>query len=110
MRGGFVLGENRKNNRQIKFRVNDQEFEKLKQTAETLEMTVPTFAKKRAMDFELKPPKTKKADMVLVTKELRAIGNNVNQIAKRLNATNKLSIEQLDGIRKELNLIWQQLI
>lgn len=104
------MGENRKNNRQIKFRVSDQEFEKLKQTAETLEMTVPTFAKKRAMDFELKPPKTKQADMVLVTRELRAIGNNVNQITRRVNTENILVMDELKAIKEELNQIWQQLI
>src|SRR5699024_11347992 len=52
---GF-MGENRKNNRQIKFRVSDHEYEELEQTANNCHMSVPAFAKKRAVGCRRKPP------------------------------------------------------
>ncbi|MGE6416066.1 plasmid mobilization protein [Planococcus kocurii] len=63
------MGENRKDNRQIKFRVNDLEFQKLEQMAQASGMSVPTFCKKQAQG----------------ARQLRAIGNNVNQLSKRAN-------------------------
>ncbi|PTI58467.1 plasmid mobilization relaxosome protein MobC, partial [Staphylococcus warneri] len=47
-----TVGQNRKPNRkepkQISFRVSESEYLKLKQSAETLNMSVPTFVKKKA--------------------------------------------------------------
>ncbi|WP_431194933.1 plasmid mobilization protein, partial [Bacillus cereus] len=42
------MGENRKENRQIKFRVDDLEYQKLEQMAKDAGMSVPTFCKKKA--------------------------------------------------------------
>ncbi|PTK18092.1 plasmid mobilization relaxosome protein MobC, partial [Staphylococcus saprophyticus] len=46
------VGENRKPNRkepkQISFRVSESEYEKLRSSADTLNMSVPNFVKKKA--------------------------------------------------------------
>src|SRR5699024_1904296 len=84
---GF-MGENRKDNRQIKFRVSDHEYEELEQTANNFHMSVPAFAKKRALGYRMKPPKVDKSGAIEIAKQLRAIGNNVNQLTKQ--ATEKL--------------------
>src|SRR5699024_11863608 len=76
---GF-MGENRKDNRQIKFRVSDHEYEELEQTANNFHMSVPAFAKKRALGYRMKPPKVDKSGAIEIAKQLRAIGNNVNQL------------------------------
>jgi len=104
----LLLGENRKENRQIKFRVNDSEFERIQQIAETFHMSVPAFAKKRAMGYRMKPPKIDKAGAIEIAKQLRAIGNNVNQLTRRANEGRAIDSEQLRGIKKELHDIWQQ--
>lgn len=105
---GF-MGENRKDNRQIKFRVSDHEYEELEQTANNFHMSVPAFAKKRAMGYRMKPPKVDKSGAIEIAKQLRAIGNNVNQLTKRANASNgKIDSEELQAIKKELHKIWQQ--
>ncbi len=105
---GF-MGENRKDNRQIKFRVSDHEYEELEQTANNFHMSVPAFAKKRAMGYRMKPPKVDKSGAIEIAKQLRAIGNNVNQLTKRANASNgKIGSEELQAIKKELHKIWQQ--
>src|SRR5699024_4372233 len=83
-----VMGENRNDNRQIKFRVSDHEYEELEQTANKYHMSVPDFAKKRALGYRMKPPKVDKSGAIEIAKQLRAIGNNVNQLTRRANASN----------------------
>ncbi len=103
------MSENRKDNRQIKFRVSEQEFDRLEATAESHQMSVPAFAKKRALGYRMTPPKVDKAGALEMAKQLRAIGNNVNQLTKRANASNeKMNSEELRAIKKELHGIWQQ--
>src|SRR5699024_9931995 len=105
---GF-MGENRKDNRQIKFRVSDHEYEELEQTANNFHMSVPAFAKKRALGYRMTPPTADKSGALELAKQLRAIGNNVNQQTKRGNASNgKSDSEELQAIKKELDKIWQQ--
>src|SRR5699024_1400715 len=106
---GF-MGENRKDNRQIKFRVSDHEYEELEQTANNFHMSVPAFAKKRALGYRMKRPKADKSGTIEIAKQARAIGNNVNQLTKRANAINgKLDSEELQPNKKELHKTWQQL-
>src|SRR5699024_12778599 len=102
------MGENRKDNRQIKFRVSDHEYEELEQTANNFHMSVPAFAKKRALGYRMKPPKVDKSGAVEIAKQLRAIGKNVNQMTKRANASNgKIDSEELKATKKEMHKIWQ---
>ena len=59
-----VNGQNHKPNRkapkQISFRVSEAEYLKLKQSAETLNMSVPAFVKKKAPGTRLLVPKLDK--------------------------------------------------
>ena len=41
------------------------------------------------------------------TKELQAIGNNINQIAKRVNSTNSIYDTDIAEIKERLDEIWQ---
>src|SRR5699024_2134007 len=103
------MGENRKDNLQSKYRVRDHEYEELEQTANNLHMSVPVFAKKRAMGYRMKPHKVDKSGAIEIAKQLRAIGNNINQLTKRANASNeKIDSEELQAIKKKLHKIWQQ--
>lgn len=103
------MSEKRKANRQIKFRVSEQEFDRLEATAASHQMSVPAFAKKRALGYRMTPPKVDKAGAIEMAKQLRGIGNNVNQLTKRANATNDvLNGAELQAIKKELHAIWQQ--
>src|SRR5699024_10605278 len=103
------MGENRKDNRQIKFRVSDHEYEELEQIAKYLHMSVPAFAKKRVLGYRMKPPKVDKSGAIEIAKQVRAIGNNVNQLTKRANASNgKIDSEELQAIKKEVQKIWEQ--
>src|SRR5699024_12451612 len=72
-------------------------------------MSVPAFAKKRALGYRMKPPKVDKSGAIEIAKQLRAIGNNVNQLTKRAHASNgKIDSEVLQAIKKVMHKIWQQ--
>lgn len=83
------VGGNRKPNRkepkQISFRVNEGEYEKLRSSAETLNMSVPSFVKKKAQGSRLVAPKLDKETRQSIVKDLGSMGANVNQIAKWFN-------------------------
>src|SRR5699024_2715998 len=105
---GF-MGENRKDNRQIKFRVSDHEYEELEQTANNYHMSVPAFAKKRAIGYRMKPAKRDKSRAIKIAKQLRAIVNNGNQLTRRaIESNGKIENEELQAIKKELHEICQQ--
>ena len=118
------VGENRKPNRkepkQISFRVNEGEYEKLRSSAETLNMSVPSFVKKKAQGSRLVAPKLDKETRQSIVKDLGTMGANVNQIAKWFNQHKEQAvnlpeqkyddlINQFDDFKKELHEIWQQL-
>ncbi|HDA7457176.1 TPA: plasmid mobilization relaxosome protein MobC [Staphylococcus aureus] len=118
------VGGNRKPNRkepkQISFRVNEGEYEKLRSSAETLNMSVPSFVKKKAQGSRLVAPKLDKETRQLIAKDLGSMGANVNQIAKWFNQHKEQAvnlpeqkyddlIKQFDDFKKELHEIWQQL-
>src|SRR5699024_4886710 len=105
---GF-MGENRKDNRQIKFRVSDHEYEVLEQTAIKIHMSVPASAKTRTLRYRMKPLTTNKSGAIEITEQSRAIDNHVKQTTKRTNSSNvKIESEELQAIKKELHKIWQQ--
>ena len=50
---------------------------------------------------------TDTSDIKEFSKELQAIGRNVNQIAKRVNSTDSVYKEDIEEIRERLDEIWQ---
>lgn len=102
----------RKEPKQISFRVTVQEYEKLKQSAETLNLSVPAFVKKKAEGSRLVTPKFDKETRQTIVRDLSSIANNTNQIAKVLNTKYVDSDDvnrNLLALREEVNKLWQQL-
>ena len=117
--GDETVGKNRKPNRkepkQISFRVSESEYLKLQQSAETLNMSVPAFVKKKAQGSRLVAPKFDKETRQSIAKDLSKLGANANQIAKYCNqhqheAPNYEALERnVRELRERLDDIWQQL-
>jgi hypothetical protein len=111
------VGENHKPNRkeakQISFRVSESEYSKLRSSAETLNMSVPNFVKKKAQGTRLVAPKLDKETRQSMAKELSKLGANVNQIAKYCNqhqAPDYIGLERnINAVRERLDDIWQSL-
>ena len=106
---------NRKERKQISFRVNEGEYLKLQQSAETLNMSVPAFVKKKAQGARLVAPKLDQATRQSVAKDLSMLGANANQIAKYCNqhqheAPNYEALERnISELRERLNDIWERI-
>ncbi|RON98816.1 hypothetical protein BK675_26945, partial [Pseudomonas fluorescens] len=75
----------RRDSIQISFRVNEQDYEKLKASADNLSMSVTAFAKMKVQNARMMKPKFDKESSLQIITELNRIGNNVNQIAKYCN-------------------------
>lgn len=113
------VGENRKPNRkepkQISFRVSESEYEKLRSSAETLNMSVPNFVKKKAHGSRLVAPKFDKETRQSIAKDLSKLGANVNQIAKYCNQHKNdtphyhAMDRNIREVRRRLDDIWQSL-
>ena len=114
-----TVGQNHKPNRkepkQISFRVSESEYLKLMQSAETLNMSVPAFVKKKAQGSRLVAPKFDKETRQSIARDLSKLGANANQIAKYCNqhqydAPNYPALERnISELRERLDEIWQQL-
>lgn len=106
---------NRKEPKQISFRVSESEYLKLKQSAETLNMSVPAFVKKKAQGSRLVAPKFDKETRQSIAKDLSMLGANANQIAKYCNqhqheTPNYEALEyNIHELRERLDEIWKTL-
>ena len=106
---------NRKERKQISFRVSEDEYLKLQQSAETLNMSVPAFVKKKAQGSRLVAPKFDKETRQSIAKDLSKLGSNANQIAKYCNqhqyeAPNYEALEyNIEELRRRLDEIWKVL-
>jgi hypothetical protein len=117
-----TVGRNRKPNRkepkQISFRVSESEYLKLRQSAETLNMSVPAFVKKKAQGSRLVAPKFDKETRQSIARDLSKLGANANYSIRLLkycnqhqyDAPNYPALERnISELRERLDEIWQQL-
>ena len=97
---------NRKRNIQVKFYVTAEEKELMEQKMTQLQTKrIGAYLRKMAIDGYIIYTDT--ADIKAFTKELAAIGRNINQIAKRINAGGPAYQADMDEIRERLDEIWQ---
>ena len=97
---------NRKRNIQMKFWVTEEE----KQLIDRKMQLVPTrrygaYLRKMAIDGYVIQVDT--TDIKEMTKALSAIGRNINQIAKRINAGGPAYQADMEEIRERMEQIWQ---
>lgn len=117
--GDETVGKNRKPNRkepkQISFRVSESEYLKLQQSAETLNMSVPAFVKKKAQGSRLVAPKFDKETRQSIAKDLSKLGANMNQIAKYCNQHQHENPDydalsrNINTVRERLNELWEKI-
>ena len=107
---------NRKDNKQISFRVSESEYLDLERSAKVLNISVPAFVKKKAQGARIAAPKIDSENAKEIARHLTGLGNNTNQIAKRLNSIEYANQEELESIKKEVDRtlkglaeIWRQL-
>ena len=96
----------RKRNIQIKFYVTAEEKQLIEQKmAQLPTQRIGAYLRKMAIDGYIIYTDT--TDIKAFTAELSAIGRNINQIAKRLNAGSPAYQADIQEIRERLDEIWQ---
>ena len=97
---------NRKRNIQVKFYVTAEEKELMEQKMAQLQTKrIGAYLRKMAIDGYIIHTDT--TDIKAFTAELSAIGRNINQIAKRVNAGGPTYQADMEEIRERLDQIWQ---
>ncbi|MEI5737925.1 plasmid mobilization protein [Macrococcoides caseolyticum] len=110
----------RKAPKQVSFRLTEQEFWKLVGNAEQSNAnSISDYAKKIVLKDGRRSslvPKIAKEDSLQMVRELNAIGNNLNQIAKWVNSNDRVPMDKeenfintLERLRREVNEVWQRL-
>ncbi|MGU8450872.1 plasmid mobilization relaxosome protein MobC (plasmid) [Clostridium perfringens] len=93
------MNENRKREKQIKFYVNEKEYDQIKKKVEK--------SKLKQQDYLIKSALNKKIIVIDGLKEilleLSREGNNLNQIAKKINEGEQKDIKEL---KNKLNNLW----
>lgn len=97
---------NRKRNIQLKIWVTEEE-RKLIEYKMSLVPTKQIGAYIRKMAIDGYVIYTDTANIKEMNKELRAIGRNINQIAKRVNSTGDIYREDIAELRERLGEIWR---
>ena len=99
---------NRKRNIQMKFYVTAEEKELMEQKMAQLQTKrIGAYLRKMAIDGYIIQVDTR--DIKEMNKLLSAIGRNINQIAKRVNAGGPTYQADMEEIRERLDQIWQLL-
>ena len=98
--------ENRKRNIQMKFYVTEEEKRLIDERMKLLPtQRYGAYLRKMAIDGYIIYTDT--TEIKAFTSELSAIGRNINQIAKRINAGGPAYQADMDEIRERLDEIWQ---
>ena len=96
---------NRKRNIQMKFYVTEEEKHLIDEKMKLLPtQRYGAYLRKMAINGYIIYTDT--ADIKAFTKELSAIGRNINQITKRINAGGSAYQADMDEIRERLDEIW----
>ena len=98
--------QNRTRNVQIKFWVTPEERKLIEQKMALLPTKrIGAYMRKMAIDGYI--IYTDLSEIKEFQKELQAIGRNINQIAKRINATNNIYDTDITEIKERLDEIWR---
>ncbi|GMA66214.1 MobC family plasmid mobilization relaxosome protein (plasmid) [Alicyclobacillus fastidiosus] len=100
--------ENRKRQRMVPIRLSDEEFERLERKADKVGLTVPAFLRELAIRQRVKSPVIDRDGAVEIGKQIRAIGNNLNQLT-RLSHDGTIEVVELKETRQELHEVWRLL-
>ena len=97
---------NRKRNIQLKIWLTEEERRLIDEKMKLLPTSqIGAYIRKMAIDGYIIYTDT--ANIKEMNKELRAIGRNINQIAKRVNSTSDIYREDIAELRERLGEIWQ---
>lgn len=97
----------RKRGKAVLVRLNEQEYVHLKRQSETAGLKMEPLIRQLILgrDVKLHPPE----NLAALLRQMSAIGNNINQIAKVANSAHFVRKEEIEAIRKMQDELWQSI-
>lgn len=95
--------------KQIHFRLSEPEFLNVENEAKKFGLSASEFSKRLTLHKKFKQPKINFAEAKKMNYQLSKIGNNLNQITKRLNGTDVLEVSSIQQLSEEVYRLSQQL-
>ena len=86
-------------------RLNEQEYAHLKRQSETAGLKMEPLIRQLILGRDVKPrPPENLAELL---RQISAVGNNINQIAKVANSSKFIRSEDIEAIQKMQDELWQ---
>ena len=96
--------------RQVNFRLNADEAERLESKAAEMGMSLSAFCKSAALNKKLIRPTATKAQMRKILEYLGKNGGLLNQIARKLNQGGTPEPDDFRALRAESNALWDMIL
>mgnify|MGYP002959259436 CR=1 FL=1 len=95
----------RKRNQAILIRLTDNEKNHLQRQAANAGLKMEPFIRKLIMGVNISPRPP--SNIVNLIREVNRIGNNINQIAKKVNTTGDLYPEEMQELKEMVKELWR---
>lgn len=89
----------------ISVRLNEQEHTHLKRLSETTGLKMEPLVRQLILGRELRPRPPE--NLAALLRQMSAMGNNINQIAKVANSARFVRSEDIEAIQKMQDELWQ---
>ena len=96
----------RTRNHRFSLWLSEREFAYLAKQAKAAGLKKEPFIRKLIMGVEIRPRPPDNIPQLI--REINAIGNNINQIARKVNTENRVSQDQLDELFRLLGEIYRE--
>ena len=97
----------RKRGKAVLVRLNEQEYAHLKRLSETSGLKMEPLIRQLILGRELKPHPPE--NLAALLRQMSAMGNNINQIAKVANSSKFIRSEDIAAIQKMQDELWQSI-
>lgn len=95
----------RKRGKAVLVRLNEQEYVHLKRQSEITGLKMEPLVRQLILGWDVKPRPPE--NLAALLRQMSAIGNNINQIAKVANSAHFVRKEDMEAIQKMQDELWQ---
>ena len=88
-------------------RLNEQEYVHLKRQSETAGLKMEPLIRQLILGRDVKPRPPE--NLAALLRQMSAMGNNINQIAKVANSAHFVRKEEIEAIQKMQDELWQSI-
>ncbi|MBD7913474.1 plasmid mobilization protein [Clostridium cibarium] len=96
----------RNRGKQINFRLSESEFEQFQKNFQKSKLTQSEYLRKCILEKDIFVID----DMKELVLELKRLGNNLNQITKKVNTGEVKNIDELSSMKTELDYVWREVL